>query len=352
MIMRQAIAISLLVLATGCSRYGATSVEPPVVDVPATPAPSATAPAPQASALVHPSAAHAIRITDEPIDKEMPSPLLADIQPGDAPCAAFPSGTAYVADMDPKYDGPVWVTEWDLARATVVRKVRLPIPAELKQSHLLRVGDRLHVVVDAWNQSFAYVQLTKDLHVVHAEPLAGRLSAEPWIGLSADSRVAAILWSGDAPAQVTTNKAFVLATFDGSGRRLATRYAELGGSGPLATDDSGATEKLAVVDGHVFVLLVHQDEGKPSGSAELVRLRDDLTIEKRVVVKAQPDYALRLGARSGHLEVIDDTTTRGPLPRSSFPPISSDSAPPRKPRNRRGVSSSGTRRSPSAAATT
>lgn len=287
-------------LLAACSRAVSSAAQPPPVDLPPV-APPHSAHAQEAAAPAPPTA-HAIRLTDEPIDPEMPSPLLAAVQSGEAPSSSHPAGTAYVVDMDKSYEGPDWVTEWDLESGTTLRRVRLPVPKDLNDADMFRAGNRLHVVLNAFNESFAYVELTTDLHIVHAEPLAGRLSAASSVTVRADDQLTAILWTGYSPGrEPKRDTSFALATFDPSGRRIALRYADLGGPGPFSDLDT-PWGNIAVVDGSVFVVLVHQDGA--TGSTEIVRLDRDLRIQKRVRVKAQPVYGVQLHSQDGRLSVV------------------------------------------------
>lgn len=300
--MRAAIPLSLL-LPLACSRAVPSAVPPAMVDVPAAiSATSSDTSAPGWVDAAAPSTAHAVRLTDEPADKLMPSPLIAAIQPGQAPSAEHPAGTAYVVDMDPSYEAPDSVTEWDLAKARPLRRTGLPLSKDLNAAAMVRTGDRLQVVLQAWNESFAYAELTTDLRIVHVEPNVGQLNAASSITLRADDQLTAIEWTGYAKEQPRSEMpAFVLATFDHSGTRIAVRYADLGGSGPFSSVGV-PWGNIAVVDGSVFVVLIHGDGAM--GSTEIVRLDKQLHVQKRARVRAEPVHGVQLVVRDRRLSVV------------------------------------------------
>jgi hypothetical protein len=223
----------------------------------------------------------------------MPVFRTIDAAPGDAPGPAFPAGTVYVATMDPKTDAPVSVTEWDLARASIVRSLVLPISTDEVESWIRRDGDHLRVLVSG-PESVSYLQLTRDLRVEHTERWMAQQQCIA--AFSADEDLVAVAYSGHAETVSGGAYGVLVATFDGSGRRLAHRLVQR-----PATPDSrvgGVGGNVAVADGRVFLLLYADHPG-----LELLKLTPDLRVEKRVVVSPEANLIADLHAWGGSLQV-------------------------------------------------
>ncbi|MCL2450069.1 MAG: hypothetical protein FWD17_14065, partial [Polyangiaceae bacterium] len=119
-------------------------------DAIALPAPSATPPQPRdddagttdagpsdASAGVTPGA-HAVFLPY--LRLQGLAPPIGSVAPGEFPSPEFPAGTVYVARSES--DG-AYLTEWDLASATIRKRRRLDVPAHDRFVRLRRIGDAL-----------------------------------------------------------------------------------------------------------------------------------------------------------------------------------------------------------------
>jgi hypothetical protein len=288
--------LSLGILAlVGCSKAAGPAVESPTVSIPeALPAPPPVAAASQDAGPPAPlSSVHVIRLPDQPYDDLIPILDTIDAVRGEEPGPAFPAGTVYVATMDLKTDGALSVTEWDLERASVVKSLELPSDADDSKPWILRNGDRLRVALSG-PEGVTYLQLTRDLRVERTERWT--VYQDGLNGFSADEDLAAVAYTGSPPADPRTAYGVMVTTFDRSGRRLATRMVQR-----PATPDGlvvGLTKNLAVVDGRVFLLLSAESTG-----VELLKLRPDLRVEKRVRVSSKADPTMDLNTRGGRLQV-------------------------------------------------
>jgi hypothetical protein len=189
------------------------------------------------------------------------------------------------------------VMEWDLARSAMVRSITLPIPADEYLPWILRVGDELRLVASGL-ETVSYVQLTRDLRVERSEEWAGRVYPPRIEAFSADARLSAMAYSGNAATVSGGDDGVLLTTFDATGKRVARRIVQRPDPGDTAVDvlDSSAV----VIDGRVFFLRCSDRTG-----VELLALSPDLRIEKRVQVSNRNDGMMDLHARGGRLQVDD-----------------------------------------------
>jgi hypothetical protein len=218
-----------------------------------------------------------------------------DIAPGDPPGPTFPAGTVYIVTGDMKdEDYPISVTEWDLARASVVACVKLPISTHEVHPWILRVGDQLRVLVSG-AESVSYFQLTKDLQVEHTEHWVG--DVQRIAAFSADPTLTAVLYAGNAANVSRGEYGGLLATFDGSGKHLATRIVRR--QGEKNGLDLVINRRVVVLDGQVFMVVCKYGTG-----IEMLALSPDLRIEKRVLVSHEVVGNVELDAIDGQLEVV------------------------------------------------
>jgi hypothetical protein len=199
-----------------------------------------------------------------------------------------------------KTSGPPSVTEWDLARAAIVRTLTLPVPTDEFLPLILRVGDQLRVLVSGLQgitgtQGLAFVQLTRDLRIECIKRWIGAVDPQGIQAFSADPTLTAVSYFGNAATVARGDAGTILMSFDASGKRIASRLVQ-------REDDENrglveAEPNAAVVDGHVFVLL----GASPTG-VELVAFTSDLRIEKRVLLRPEEE-AMTLRARGGRLQI-------------------------------------------------
>jgi hypothetical protein len=277
-----------------CSKAAGPVIDSAVVEPPQGPALAA----PRASGARDAGAAesvHVIRLPDQLFDDTWSTDRTIDIAAGDLPGPAFPAGTVYVATTDAKTPtDPVAVTEWDLARATIVRSIVLPVLVDEVTPRILRVGDDLRVLVSS-QKSVSFVQLTRDLRVERHERWAGHVLSPGIDAFSADANLTAALYFGDARRLPGDNDGAVLATFDASGRRVAMRTVQRDDPHDLIL--LGLEGNAVVLDGRVFYLRCSYL------GDELLALTPDLRIVKRVLVSTDGCATADLHAREGRVQV-------------------------------------------------
>jgi hypothetical protein len=277
--------VSLTAVILGCSKAAGPAADSPTVVIPpALAIPTATSASAPIVAPPAPTASF-VRLPDQPYDPLYPTYRSIDWAAGQPPGPAFEAGTVYVVTREPALDDPVWVSEWDLARASVVRKVMLPVPRAEGDPWILRVGDQLRVVVES-GESLSYVQLTADLRVEHVEHWASHVEL-PGVGVVvADAELTAV----EYPGYLHLGNELMLATFDASGRRRATRSIPHGhSSGP----------DTVVLGDRVFVLTSEYGRG-----LELQSLDADLNVRKHLLISREPEGNIELETRDGRLQVI------------------------------------------------
>jgi hypothetical protein len=286
----------LLLPAFACSsRAAGPTADPPTVLIPTAPsaAPSATPSDAGAPAVQTPRPI--VRLPDQPYDALVPVYRTIDWAAGEIPGPAFPSGTVYIATRDPTSDDPVSVTEWDLARAAIVRTTVLPISTRQPHPWMLRVGDHLHVLANG-RTSRSYVQLSKDLRVEHVESWIGQIPTSGVDAFSADDTLTAVSYVGTADKESVGPNDLLVVTFDASGRRMATAAVQRPDPGESLVDAHAGN--MVVLGGRVFVVICRFDVG-----VELLRLGPTLHVEKRILVDREADFTVRLGTHDGRLQL-------------------------------------------------
>jgi hypothetical protein len=207
------------------------------------------------------------------------------IAPGELPGASFPAGTVYVA----RYAGDGgYVVEWDLARGTVRRKLKLSLPPREANFRIRRIGDVLHIVAWEFNEDAHYVRVTSNLKQELTWPL-GRVSAFGPGAIVGDAEwtlVLARVTPPDTPPAVTDAGGYFAFSFDAAGRFVARRKLEPDAS-YLFLDANAA-----VIDGHALVAFELDDEDR----IRLVRLGRTLNIER--------DLRVHKPARDGGMPAI------------------------------------------------
>jgi hypothetical protein len=121
----------------------------------------------------------------------IPAPFTG-IAPGEQPGPEYPAGTVFLARME--VDGP-YVSEWDLARSTLRRQVKLMVDESQQFMFIRRGGDALYVLVWAYEGVISYVRLTTALDWVRTVAL-GQVSAFGPTAISADERYGVALFDG------------------------------------------------------------------------------------------------------------------------------------------------------------
>ena len=194
-----------------------------------------------------------------------PLPCSVGLAPGEEPGPDFPAGTVYLANWA---DGSPSIWEWDLARATVRRRLQLSLPDGQCAMRLVRTGDVLHLETDPAKKGDGYyASVTSDLKsFVMSRPGTFDMGLHAPVRFLANDSMGVVFVNneyGDRPG-------FRIETFDGQARKVAERFFPMRGS-------SDAT----IFQGHLFALLgiVHRDEH--GASLELVRLGRDLIVERQ-----------------------------------------------------------------------
>jgi hypothetical protein len=225
-----------------------------------------------------------------------------DVAPGEAPSADFPWGTVVVAEATAWEPTPS-VTEWDLARAVLVRSVALPLSAAFCDLQMVRAGRAFHLVAsEGRGGRVVYVRLGEHLDI---EVLDGIGSGErPRV--ATDGTLVAVLWSGRRD-RALDDPGWQLVTFDGAGR--------LGEGRVTRGDDSTflVGDPLAVARGRVFVLAT--DGTGP----RVVVLARDARPEAVRVLSWTPDDG-RLFAAADRVYFTDDCRTMEIAGPTSAPP--------------------------------
>ena len=184
------------------------------------------------------------------------------IAPGEEPGDAYPAGTVYLANWADHY-ASIW--EWDLARAVLRRRLKLPLAVGQGNMRLQRSGKVLHLLTYESNGPAYYTRIPTDLESFETSRV-GRLSALDTATLVGSEKMAAVFFDGEGgPGE----PGFLVATFDEKGRRTSRRR--------LA--DAGTLNSHSVLfRGHLLTLL-HAANEQEQRRFLLLRLGRDLSVE-------------------------------------------------------------------------
>lgn len=197
---------------------------------------------------------------------EMP-PCPVGLAPGEEPGPDFPAGTVYLANWAVDNGASVW--EWDLARASVRRRLQIRFPDEQCALTLRRTGNVLHLESEPGLGGYGYYAVIRSDLKSYVISRPGLVDVGTVGGLVATDSMGVLFAGGEEDSK----PGFIIETFDNQARRVAKRFF-------LADGYSD----VALFQGHLFALLGQYHRDKHGASLELVRLRRDLTTERQSLV--------------------------------------------------------------------
>lgn len=200
-----------------------------------------------------------------PAATRVPFAQMAAVQ-GQPRSPEHPFGTVLVAELERGAAAPT-ITEWELATGRLVRRVALPWPRSFTVFHIVRAGDRVHLVGgEPRGGALEYVALDAGLQVKSRERL-GRGFAQ----IATDGGLVAILWSGVREGG-GPRRGWHLMTRRSDGALVATALVF-----DVQDSDLQYASTVAVAGGKVFVIAPPTEP-----LAALVRYSADLEVEQQV----------------------------------------------------------------------
>lgn len=186
---------------------------------------------------------------------------------GEPPTPSHPRGTLLIAWSLQGLGATL--TEWDLARARIVRQVSLDGPEG--SLSLARVGSWLDVAVAGFTPqgrrvSWALVDAIS-LRLVRKVELGVGADAD----VASDGALAAVVWNASGPARGAEVDAWSVAILDIDGRILGLWRAS-------TMRSSGARARVAVLDGRAYVAVPGQ------GPCSIVALAPNGTVSRQVAL--------------------------------------------------------------------